>query len=249
LELSWQSGKLATRQAGVPARRQKMHTIAVLNQKGGVGKTTLSCNLAAAAHLSGQRSIVLDMDPQGTALDWYAARQPGSPLEGLAVAKVDTVLDRNKLTALTCGYDVAILDGPARLGELTRSAAIAADLVVIPMQPGYFDMWASDKTLSVLDDADRIRAHLGFPPVARRFVLNFVKTGTRIAAQAPSALAQLGELVDVRIHHRTVFVLASGLGEGVLSYEPTSRAATEIQALYDELMATAAGKPACRLAS
>ncbi len=58
-----------------------MQTIAVLNQKGGVGKSTLSTNLAAAAHLAGRRTLVLDLDRQGSAFDWYSARAEGSPLK------------------------------------------------------------------------------------------------------------------------------------------------------------------------
>ena len=73
-----------------------MLTIAVLNQKGGVGKSTLSTNLAAAAHLKGKRSLVVDLDAQGSAFDWYAARAEGSELAGLAVVKADRALSLSR---------------------------------------------------------------------------------------------------------------------------------------------------------
>ena len=69
-----------------------MLTVAVLQQKGGSGKTTLAINLAAAAHLDGDRALVVDMDRQARAFDWSAARQDGSPLDGLAVVKADRAI-------------------------------------------------------------------------------------------------------------------------------------------------------------
>lgn len=114
-------------------------TIAVLNQKGGVGKTTIATNLAAAAWLDGRRTLLIDLDRQGLALDWYAARAEGSKLSGLAAVKVDKALAVPRFREITVGYDVVILDGPPRLGDVTRSAAVAADTVLVPVQPGPFD--------------------------------------------------------------------------------------------------------------
>src|SRR6266545_854620 len=103
-------------------------TIAVLNQKGGVGKTTLATNLAAASHLKGRRTLLIDMDRQGSALDWSAARLEGSKLAGLAVVKLDKALALPRFREITEGYEVVFLDGPPRLGDITRSAAVAADV-------------------------------------------------------------------------------------------------------------------------
>ena len=221
-------------------------TLAVLNQKGGVGKTTLSTNLAAAAHLAGHRTLLLDLDPQSSSMDWYQARADGSCLDGLAVAKFDKPLVRPKFAPLVSRYDVAVLDGPARLGKLTLSAAVAADAVLIPMQPAYLDLWASDATLDVLFEADAVREQLGLRPVRRWFVLNQVKPGTRVATLAKTALAGMGDLLDQVVHHRTGFVLAIGRGESVLTMEPSSRAAAEIRTLYN---ATLSQMPASQQAS
>jgi cellulose biosynthesis protein BcsQ len=72
-------------------RRTSGLTVAVLQQKGGSGKTTLAVNLAAAAHLEGRPTLVVDMDRQASAFDWSAARKDGSTLDGLAVVKADNV--------------------------------------------------------------------------------------------------------------------------------------------------------------
>src|SRR5919204_6897471 len=85
-------------------------TIAVVNQKGGVGKSTLATNLGAASHLSRRRTLILDLDSQGSALDWYAERRDGSLLNGLTVARSDKALTLPRFRELTSGYNVAILD-------------------------------------------------------------------------------------------------------------------------------------------
>jgi len=210
-------------------------TIALVNQKGGVGKTTLSTNLAAAAHLTGHRTLVLDLDAQGSALDWYAARSGGSRLDGLAVAKVDRALTRPALAALTAGYDLAVLDAPPRLGDLTQSAAVAADLVILPLQASPYDLWAASETLATLSQADSIREQLGLPPARRLAVLNRVQAGTRIGRQAREAVTDVAELVNVVIHQRVAFATAAGSGESVLTTEPKGRAASEIQALFEAI--------------
>jgi len=213
-------------------------TLAVLNQKGGVGKTTLATNLAAAAHLAGFRTKLLDLDPQSSSLDWYEHRRDESPLAGLSVAKVDKALTRPKFAEITSGYQVAVLDGPARLDKRTLSAAVAADGVLVPMQPAYVDLWASDATMDTLADADSIREQLGLNPLQRWFVLNQVKPRTRVRALAEQAISQLGNLVDVMVHHRTSFVLAMGQGESVLTTAPRSPAATEVRALFQATIAS-----------
>ena len=113
-----------------------MLTVAVLQQKGGSGKTMLAINLAAAAHLDGDRALVVDMDRQASAFDWSAARQDGSPLDGLSVVKADKAMALPRFKEIARGYDYVFLDGPPRLGDVTQSAAVAADVAVLPIQPG-----------------------------------------------------------------------------------------------------------------
>jgi chromosome partitioning protein len=210
-----------------------MFTIAVLNQKGGVGKTTLATNLAAAAHLAKKRTLLVDLDQQGSALDWYNARQEGSLLAGLATVKVDRALALPKYKEIASGFDVVVLDGPPRLDTLTRSAAVAADLVVIPVRPGAFDLWAIEETVSTLAAADDIRAELGRRPVRRLFVINQAAANTVIARETPDALAEVGDTAPVVIHLRVAFAEAANAGESVLTTQPAGSAAEEIQALYN----------------
>ena len=208
-----------------------MITIAVLNQKGGVGKTSLATNLAAAAHLEGLRTLIVDMDRQGSALDWSAARVEGSKLEGLTVVKADKPLAIGRFKEMARGYDAIILDGPPRLGDVTRSAACAADVVLVPVQPGPYDLWAASETLELLDAADAIRAELGRPAVRRLFVLNRASTGTVLARETPGVLRQQGQLAGV-VHQRIAFPESAAVGESVLTFEPDGAASIEIRNLF-----------------
>lgn len=222
-----------------------MLTIAVLNQKGGVGKTTIATNLAAAAKLAGKRTLLIDLDRQGSALDWSAVRASGSQLEGLATVKVDKALAVPRYREITDGYDVVVLDGPPRLGDMTRSAAVAADVVLVPVQPGPFDLWAASETIEVLDEADAIRAELKRGPARRVFVVNRAGN-TILAREAPAALAARGEVLDVVVHQRVAFAEAAAAGESVLTTEPQGLAAEEIRSLYKALAPTPAASKSRR---
>jgi chromosome partitioning protein len=208
-----------------------MLTIAVLNQKGGVGKSTLSTNLAAAAHLTGKRTLVLDLDRQGSAFDWYNARAEGSKLDGLGVARADRALSLPKFRELTSGYDIVLCDGPPRLSDITRAAAVAADVVLVPLRAGGFDWWASSETLELLDAADAIRLELKRPPVRRVFVLNGAVNAT-VTRHALDALSGVGEVSPVMVHNRVAFAEAATAGESVLTLDPQSAASSEITRLF-----------------
>ncbi len=208
-----------------------MQTISVLNQKGGVGKTTIATNLAAAAHLAGLRTGILDLDEQESGLDWYAARGAVSGLDGLTVVGSARSFTLAKFRELSRGLDVVVCDGPPRIGDVTRAAAVAADVVVIPLRPGPFDWWAAAETLKILDSADEIREARGMPRSRRVFVVNGAAAGTRTLAAALDALRDLGEVAPT-IGNRVAFATDAAAGESVLTLHPGSPAAFDIMALW-----------------
>jgi chromosome partitioning protein len=155
--------------------------------------------------------------------------------------KADKAIALPRFREIARGYDCVFLDGPPRLGDVTQSAAVAADLVVLPIQPGPFDFWAVAETLESLDHADRIREQLGHPPVRRVFVVNRAAVNTRLAREAEEELRKAGgELAGV-VHQRVAFPDAASRGESVLTSRGAELAADDIERLWRALKG---GKPA-----
>lgn len=222
-----------------------MLRIAVVSQKGGVGKTTLSTNLAAASHLDGQRTLIVDHNAaQGSALDWYRARaERDSPLHGVNVVPLDS-LNVRQLAELERGNDTIILDTPPQVGDTARNAAVLADVCVIAVEPAYYSMWALDYTLSLVDVADSIREQLDRAPIKRLIVLNKYDGRERASREAFEALSERPEFCPALIGRHTSFVLTSGMGETPLTVEPNGKASASIHALYGHIKTAAAAAPA-----
>jgi len=205
--------------------------VALLNQKGGVGKTTLALHLAGAWAARGRRVTVIDADPQASALDWSAQRaQSGLPrLFGVMGLARETL--HREAPELARGLDHLIIDGPPRVAPLMRSALLAADLVLIPAQPSPFDGWASEEMLRLVDEAQSFRPHL-----AARFVLNRCAARTVIARQTAAALAQSRPAaLQATIGQRVVFADAARQGRLANEAPNGALAAREIAVLADEI--------------
>lgn len=104
--------------------------IAVLNSKGGTGKTTIATNLAGCLHKRGHSVLLVDSDPQGTALDWYSAQPDGADLP--AVIGIDRPVLHKSIPQRAGEYAYVVIDGSARVADNISSAIRVADLVLIP---------------------------------------------------------------------------------------------------------------------
>ena len=224
--------------------------VTVAAQKGGVGKTTIASNLAAAAHLSGRKTILLDMDAQGSAFDWFHARTKGSKLTGLAVVKADRALAGDQFRDIVRGYDFVVCDGPPRVDVVTRAAAVHCDLALLPMRAGPLDWWATEQTVRVLADAGEVRKQVGYPSLRCVFVLNAMPPRSRIVGAARDAIAaHLGTFSEVTggsfdvlpdgIGNRVAFPTAMFTGESVLTLEDPGPSGAEIAKLFDVVKSAA----------
>ena len=205
--------------------------VALLNQKGGVGKTTLALHLAGQWARLGHRTLLVDADPQGSALDWSQVRaQEGLPrLFGVVGLPRDTL--HREARELARDVDIVVIDGPPRVAGLLRSALLAADLAVIPVQPSPFDGWASAEMLALLGEARLFR-----PQLDARFVLNRCTPRTVIARETGAALdAHDPPLLATRIGQRVVFAGAARTGQLAFEATPEGPAAIEIAALAAEI--------------
>jgi chromosome partitioning protein len=205
--------------------------IAFVNQKGGVGKTTLALHVAGAWAARGRRVVVIDADPQGSALDWSEQRaKEGLPrLFGVLGLARDTL----HIEAPEIARDVncVLIDGSSRSTALMRSAMLAADLAVIPAQPSPFDGWASAEMLRLLQEARTFR-----PRLIARFVLNRCGARTVIAREIVEALANHEPpALASRIGQRVVFADAARTGRLVSEMPRSERAGREVAALAAEI--------------
>jgi chromosome partitioning protein len=163
--------------------RNKEMIISILNQKGGVGKTTISVNLARAYAVMQYKSLLVDSDSQGSAQRWH--ERSGGDLIDMTCLPMNT-LDKDVMK-FTNSYDRIIIDGVPRLSPLTICAIKAADLILIPVQPSPYDIWSTEDL--VRNVKDRIEMTEGKTKAA--FVVSRKIKGTIIGREIQSELEKL----------------------------------------------------------
>ena len=206
-----------------------MPVIAVVNQKGGVGKTTLATNLAAAFARS-SRVMLLDADAQGSSQDW-AASQRLQPL-GLEVQHAgDAGRLLQEVRRLASEYNWVIIDGPAGTSRVSAEAVRAADLVLIPAKPSPYDVWAAS---DIVDAVKARRGTSGGGPKAA-FVITMSRPRTLLGRQIETALEEYGfPALNARITERVAYPQMAIEGGSVLDGRDRT-ARDEILALRDEI--------------
>ena len=206
-----------------------MPVIAIINQKGGVGKTCLATNLASALRDQG-RVLLLDCDPQGSASGW-AALGP-QPRLNLAVENVEAgALVRRIRTAID-DHQWIVIDCPPGITRVNADAIRVADVVLIPCKPRVWDAWACTDIVEAVKS--RQAANRDFPKAA--FVITMGRPRTRFSQQISAALADLGlPIYRARTTERESYAVAAGEGTSVL--DGRDRVARgEISGICDEIL-------------
>ena len=204
-----------------------MHVIAVLNQKGGSGKTTIATHLARALQLDGDGVLLVDSDPQGSARDWAAVREE----QPVTVVGIDRPTIERDLKHIA-HKDFVVIDGAPQAADLAVSALKAADFVLIPVQPSPYDIWATAE----LVDLVKQRIELTDGRLQAAFVVSRAIKGTKIGGEVAEALAGYDlPVLETRITQRVSYPSTAAAGTTVLDSDPAGDAAAEVRALSTEL--------------
>jgi len=205
-----------------------MKVIAVLNQKGGSGKTTIATHLARALQLEGSDVLLVDSDPQGSARDWAAVREDNP----VTVVGIDRPTIDRDVKNVASKVDYVIVDGAPQAADLAVSAIKAADFILVPVQPSPYDIWAT----SDLVDLIRQRIEMTDGRLKAAFVVSRAIKGTRVGSEVSDALAGYGlPVLSTRITQRVIYPGTAAGGTTVLDAEPKSDAACEIRDLILEI--------------
>jgi len=207
--------------------------IAFLNSKGGSGKTTIATNCAHCLHQLGHKVLIVDTDPQGTALEWSDRQTENSNLPAVVALNKSEAL-YNALPKVSPDFDFIIIDGVAKLEKISTSAIKVSDIILVPVQPSGADIWGASELVEFIKARQEVRD--GMPKSA--FIVSRQIVGTNLASDVMEALQSYEmPVLSARTSQRVAYTEALTAGTTVLDIEPHGKASEEIKALTAEILA------------
>ncbi|HHT9129961.1 MAG TPA: ParA family partition ATPase [Candidatus Brocadiaceae bacterium] len=207
----------------------KTYVIAVLNQKGGVGKTTIATNLAHGLNLMDIPTLLVDGDPQGSARDWHEAN--GASLVPCVGLDRETLPE--DLKSVRNGYEVIVIDGAPQIAKLSAAAIRIADLVLIPVQPSPYDVWATADLVELIKCKQTLTN--GFPKAV--FILSRVIKNTNLGRDVIGALNEYGfPILTGKTTQYVSYAQSASRGESVFCHPVSLPAEREFSLIINELV-------------
>lgn len=200
--------------------------ITIGNTKGGVGKSTIACNLAVAAALKHKNILLIDADVQASSMAFRASRDQDD-IKAMAI----TTPTLHKDLGAFSNMDLIIIDAGGRDSVVFRSAILASDVLIIPCLPSQVDFWAANDVIEILREAKVYKEMKAY------FLLNQVMPNTLLSKEAREAIKSFDEdvrLLETIINARVAYKNSFGAGKGVLEWTDP-KASEEINHLYHEL--------------
>ncbi|MFZ5484952.1 MAG: ParA family partition ATPase [Pseudomonadota bacterium] len=206
--------------------------IAVVNQKGGAGKSTLAMLLAGSLAEDGRRVLVADADPQNTAYRWATAGA-GFPADVEDVSEHHDKL-RKHLKKQAEAYDYIVIDTPpAATAAVTASALRVAHLALVPVIPSPPDLWASLRIREAIEAAQADKN----PDLIARLMVNQAQLNTVLAREVLALLPEFGiPMLAAQLKSRTAYRQCAALGTGIAALgSRAALASLEVEALRREV--------------
>jgi len=203
--------------------------VAIVNTKGGVGKTTLTSALAVRAAKDSKRVALVDLDPQRSLVRWWERR--GEPENPMMLSGVDEVKEAIQRLSET-GWDWVFLDGPPAFLQSVEEMVEHADFVLIPMRSGVTDALASEDAIVISRDAG----------IAHAVVINGVVGTERVHVGLTEALKANGvPFTKTVIKHRQSHIQGMNVGKSAAEVNSSKdkKAAAEIDTLWKEVKSAA----------
>lgn len=208
--------------------------IAVTNLKGGVGKSTLSRNLAVYFARQGEKTCILDTDvEQRTTCDWRDRRSAEAKpqIDVFPMSSVDGLLNDIK-THQSNGYRVIIIDGVPQLEKVTTKIILAANFLIIPLTPSIDDLKSFERFLSRYEDAKTVKPNIPAFLVLNRYGRNSEGAEVKEALSLfeKYGITPLDNVITERVAHKR----SSKYGLTALEWED-KKAQDEVEAFCQEM--------------
>ena len=207
--------------------------ISLVNQKGGVGKTTAAINIASAFSKRGSDVLIVDADPQASIVHWRAVIDNRTVD---VVHRPDANIHKD-IEKMARNYDHVVIDSPPASDNIMRSVLVSSEMVIIPVTPSALDIWSARNTIELVKGAGEALLKQNNRKLACRILISKKIVGTKESLQARDALKGYGiEIFKSEFAQRIVYARAMTQGLSALQFAPKSEAADEIRNLYSEII-------------
>ncbi len=207
--------------------------ISITNMKGGVGKSTITQNLAVCFAHKGYTTCIVDTDFElQTSTKWAAERPDDLPSVPTYAVKNDELSKR--VVALKKDFDIVIIDGTPALFELSTRAIILSDIVILPILPSIADIWTLEKFMSGYEEARSAKESMG-ATVKAYILLNKFNDNLNLDKEAVEVLRGFEiPVLTANLATRIAYREVMPQGRGVIEYRD-KKAKDEMSDVADEI--------------